>query len=139
MKKDLIKLGALHPSLRSHIRVILASVSLQWTLNYYDKGRGKILVTVNLEKLDRAWSKSSGYVPRKSYPDYQGKLARLRQAFEEGARTFDAPSISYYEDEDLFGVIDGRHRIALARELGSKTIKVAINPQEKEAILKNFT
>jgi len=122
---------------RTYLKMqIMSSVNLKWVLSSLDKGRGKVLATINVSKADKAWQRHAGgsYVPSKGYPDYQGKLARLRALVEEGVRSLDAPSVSYDSVRGVFGITDGRHRIALARELGLKTIRVAIYPDQKEAL-----
>jgi nucleotide-binding universal stress UspA family protein len=53
----------------------------------------------------------------------QGRWARVKAAMEEGAGL---PPIEVYKVGDVYFVIDGNHRVSIARQNGSKTIEARV-------------
>ena len=98
---------------------------LVWQHGRYSADHGYTMVEVPLDTLDGLWKWDLGYL-KPGDPGIGDRLAKLREVARAGAVRMDAAEVSYDEKHGRVIVADGRHRIALARELGMKKIRVAV-------------
>ena len=92
-------------------------------LHLYDQayvGLRTIEVAKIVGTVDRSADFDRGFLPRS--PEIKARWERLEQAFPTGA----FPPISAYKVKDVYFVIDGNHRVGLAKQRGAEFIDAEI-------------
>lgn len=94
----------------------------------------KVLVEIPVEKIDEAWKKQpENYLPTKETGTTE--IKGRREAFQEWESKRDQPIESptpYINEDGSVEFIDGRHRFAVLRDRGDKTVVVAVDQNQVE-------
>jgi hypothetical protein len=109
------------------------SESLRFRLSPSDRPSHR-LVTVDVIKLDRAWQPiSEHYIGLDGYGATFGRLERFASWLRENpGKPIEAPAVYLSDERNWVRFLDGRHRFAVLRDRGYRTIKVAV-PREQAA------
>jgi len=98
------------------------------------------LVTVDVAKVDRAW-KSTGehYIGLNGHGATIDRLERFASWLSENPGKAIEASVVYLTDErNWVWFHDGRHRFAVLRDLGYRTIKVAVRREQAAQFHEHF-
>jgi hypothetical protein len=107
---------------------------IRWQPGRRSVGRKDLLFVVPVKTLDALWRKdTSGYLAPGA-PGIKDRFAKLQRYLDEstGPVVLDAPEVVFQEWSGAVGFIDGRHRAALARDLGADHIMVAVPAEEAD-------
>lgn len=86
------------------------------------------LVEVNLSKLNDAWKKDNLYLPKDKSNDIGGRRESFREFLKTG-KNVNAPR-AYLTRSGSVSIEDGRHRTATLRDMGKRTIVVAVDKRQ---------
>jgi hypothetical protein len=109
--------------------------------SYMDSyGEEWITVTLNVDKFDKDWQKDEFYVGKNSsnagvrskYDFYKNLLSK------DINKNIGLPEAKI-SDNGKIGLIDGRHRYAVMRDLGYKQIQFLVPSSQKDIFIKRYT
>jgi hypothetical protein len=99
------------------------------------------MVEVNMEKLNDAWKKDNLYLPknRRGATEVDGRRKNFRDWLKQNQSTpIEMPTISYNEKTGIVTFVDGRHRTAVLRDLGDKTMWVVVEDDLVKIVVRDF-
>jgi len=110
------------------LRAVYASApKVRWVLGPRSKAAKDILVRVNLARFDALWKKDTGGYLDPNDPGLRTRRAKMLQHLTSAPQVDLYASEVYYDaNRDWITFVDGRHRVAVLRELGATEIAVAV-------------
>ena len=90
---------------------------------------------VSVDEVERRLKKDSYYIPPDTTDSISvGKMKRIKEGIDQGVRF--PPVILAFDKDGSIGFEDGRHRFAVARELGIKKIPAIMYKETWEGVVK---
>jgi hypothetical protein len=87
-----------------------------------------VLVNVDVEKFDPVWARDKGmYIGPNGQGAIEGRAVKVMEYYETG-KPIDASEVDVESDGSV-AFIDGRHRYAVLRDMGAKTIPMAMTAE----------
>jgi len=99
-----------------------------------------VLISADVEKLDRAWQQSHEYyIDSDGLGATEGRVERFESWLAEHPGVpIEAPAIYLGDTHKLVRFVDGRHRFAVLRNRGYRTIKIAVLRAQANRFRKHF-
>jgi hypothetical protein len=115
------------------------SESIRFRLSSSDRPSHR-LVTVDVVKLDRAWKPTGDhYIDLDGHGANIGRLERFEGWLTENpGKAIEASTVYLSDERNWVWFHDGRHRFAVLRDLGYRTIKVAVRRGQAARFRKYF-
>jgi hypothetical protein len=96
--------------------------------NILDDHEKLMLVNIDVEKFDPAWARDKGlYIGPNGQGAIEGRAVSVMEYYETG-KPIDASEVDVERDGSVV-FIDGRHRYAVLRDMGAKTIPMAMTSE----------
>jgi ribosomal protein L31 len=101
---------------------------------------GCVLISIDVAKLDRAWQQSHEYyIDSHGLGATEGRLERFESWLAENpGAPIDAPAVYLSDARNWVRFVDGRHRFAVLRNHGYRTIKIAVLRDQANQFRKHF-